>query len=389
MKRIIWIIVACCCFNTVEAQLLKKLKDKAKQTFEPKKNSTTPNSGNGDAEANTNTRSSGDKTPAASWQPTPDCEKIFTLEKGEQFMYDETRVTGYNGSVSYAFVIRNKKYEYFLIEEGKRTGPFDAPPITQLRSRGSGGEGADETIEPGDDRKDPVALQYSKTINGKLFIVFNGKNYGPYDYVSKMKLSSDKKRFWAAVVIGGVNSTLAKMGMGNTFIVNEAGLKQKAGDENCMAVRMLVSDNFTSAALGLLNNATQKASVVSSAGKKQELEMMDLASGNRNGIRLAESGDVMMIPAQSPTQLMVNGTEAAEFKVPVSSVYRLLILPDYKKSLYFQGGRLYRGDGTEENLTDISFPKLVLLNGKPMLYYYKIHVTDTGDNDIYLCKKAL
>ena len=43
----------------------------------------------------------------------------------------------------------------------------------------------DEKIEIGSEKKDPVAKQYSKTIANKLYIVFNGKNFGPYDFVGK------------------------------------------------------------------------------------------------------------------------------------------------------------------------------------------------------------
>ena len=77
------------------------------------------------------------------------------------------------------------------------------------------------------DNKDPVAIQYSKTIDGKLYLVFNGKNFGPYDFVSKMIVSHDKKHFFALVTIGSQNPMMAKMGMGNQFIVNEAGENKK------------------------------------------------------------------------------------------------------------------------------------------------------------------
>ena len=246
-----------------------------------------------------------------------------------------------------------------------------------------------EKIELGGSNKDPVAQQYSKTINNKLYIVFNGKNFGPYDFVAKMNISPDKKKFWAAVVIGGANDMMGKMGMGNSFLVNEAGLKQKGGEQSSMLIKMMVSSNFAAAAIGVMDNSAQKAFFISSAGKTQEGNMMDLFADNRSTMMLADNGDIISILSQSPTQLMVNGTEAASFKVAITSLQRLFIMPDYKKSLYYQKGKLYRGDGTEESLKGILFPKIVSLNNETAVYYYKIHVTDAADKDVYVCKKVI
>jgi hypothetical protein len=204
-----------------------------------------------------------------------------------------------------------------------------------------------------------------------------------------MKVSPDKKKFWAAVVIGGAVEMMAKMGMGNSFLVNEAGLKQKAGDQNSFPIKLMISNNFAAAAVGIVDNMTQKTIIISSTGKKQEGNMNDLYAGEQPATSVADNGDIISVPSQSPTQLMVNGNEAAAFKVPVTSIRRLFILPDYKKSVYYQSGKLYRGDGSEESLTGIVFPKFVTIGNEHGIYYYKIHETETGDKDVYLCKKIL
>ncbi|MFM9907701.1 MAG: hypothetical protein ACKVOW_00060 [Chitinophagaceae bacterium] len=393
MRKIILICLmfwVCCS----QAQLLKKIKEKAKEVVGTKKTESTdtPGSNNNSEE----TQGSENKIEGK-WQPTPDAVKLFTLEKDETFLYDETKVTVNNGRLIYSFVVMNSKYKYFLIEEGKRMGPYNEPPLNLMRiksdkndNEGSGSSEDDqEKIELGGSNKDPVAQQYSKTINNKLYIVFNGKNFGPYDFVAKMNISPDKKKFWAAVVIGGANDMMAKMGMGNSFLVNEAGLKQKGGEQSSMLIKMMVSSNFEAAAIGVMDNSAQKAFFISSAGKTQEGNMMDLFSDNKSTMMLADNGDIISILSQSPTQLMVNGTEAASFKVPITSLQRLFIMPDYKKSFYYQKGKLYRGDGTEESLKGILFPKIVSLNSETAVYYYKIHVTDTGDKDVYVCKKVI
>jgi hypothetical protein len=138
-----------------------------------------------------------------------------------------------------------------------------------------------------------------------------------------------------------------------------------------------------------MDNAAQKAITISSTGKKQESNITDLYSNGNSIMKIAENGDIISIPSQSPTQLMVNGDEAATFKVPVKGMSRLFLMSDYKKSVYYANGKLYRGDGSEEALTGVTFPKFATVNNQPAIYYYKIHETETGDKDIYLCKKIL
>ena len=311
-------------------------------------------------------------------------------------MYDETKVISINGKLTTYFVVTNKQYEYFLIEDGKRTGPFKEPPVKQINivsdkrdSEEDGDNNDDEKIEMGTDKKDPVAQQYSKTIGSKLYIVFNGKNFGPYDFVAKMKVSPDKKKFWASVVIGGASSITAKMGMGNSFLVNESGIKQHGGDQNSFAMKMMISQNFSAAALSIMDNAGQKVMTISSSGKKQEGSIADLYADGKSNMIIADNGDIVSIPSQSPTQLMVNGNEAASFKIPLVQMNRLFLMNDYKKSVYYAKGKLYKGDGSEESLTGVVFPKFAMVNNQPTICYYKIHETETGDKDVYLCKKTL
>lgn len=247
----------------------------------------------------------------------------------------------------------------------------------------------DNQVYVGGDKRDPVAQQYSKTINNKLFIVFRGKNYGPYDYIAKMVVSPDEKKFWAAVVVGGMNDMMSKMGMGNIYLVNDAGLNQKTPSENAMPAKFFVSAGFTAAAVSILDNINQKTFTVSSSGKTMEGNMTDLYNNDKSYTSVADNGDILAIPGQSPRQLLVNGEEAAVFKVPVSNLSRLFIMPDYKKSAFYEGGKIYRGDGSEESLSGVVFPKLVSIGKDHMICYYKIHETENGGKDVYLCKKIL
>ncbi|MEY2918160.1 MAG: hypothetical protein RIS73_1874 [Bacteroidota bacterium] len=398
MKQIIILLILIVAGSQqTDAQLLKKIKDKAAKVMEPKKpdanssnetsdtnpGKTTENADNSNSNSNT-------KTPAA---PPTNGSVVFTLGSDENLLYDESKILTKNNKVSYSFVVQNKKYEYFLIEDGNRTGPFKEAPIKSLNQSDESEDGAsssnNDEVSLGD-KKDPIAIQYSKTINGKLFIVFNNKNYGPYDFVSKMIVSPDKKQFFAAATIGSQSPMMAKMGMGNTYIVNEGMLKQKAGaGSSTMPMKFSVSDGFKHCMVTVMDQTSQKIFTVTSANKQEEGSMADMYSGGGSKSFVSDNGDIISIPSQSPTQVMVNGKEAASFKVPITSMSRLFLTPDVSKSVYYEKGKIYRADGTEESLTGVIFPKVVTVGNETAVYYFKMFKTETGTKDVYLCKKVI
>jgi hypothetical protein len=391
MKKIIaFLLFILVCYGNTEAQLLKKIKDKAAKAMEPKKPDT--NNGTADNNAATTTETgngTNTKTPSA---PPTNGSVVFTLASDETLLYDESKILTKNNTVSYSFVIQNRKYEYFLIEDGNRTGPFKEAPIKSMKpaeeDEGSSDNNRDE-VSMGE-KKDPVAIQYSKTIDGKLYLVFNGKNYGPYDFVPKMVVSTDKKHFFALVTIGSQSPMMAKMGMGNQFIVNEAGLKQKAGSgAMAMPTKFSVSEGFKHAMATTMDQQTQKIISITTTGKQEEGSMADMYSGGGNKSFVNDNGDIISIPSQSPTQVLVNGKEAASFKVPIKSMDRLFLTPDISKSVYYEKGKIYRADGTEENLSGVLFPKVVTVGNETAVYYFKIYKTETGTKDVYLCKKVI
>lgn len=370
-----------------EAQFLKKLKEKTEKVIENKATGSG-NSNTGQPEA----KPAATETPASQGaKPSGDCKPVFTLEKDERFLYDETSISGYHNELRYAFVIQNKKYEYFLVENGARTGPFKEAPMASLsRTMEASTDNPDDEISMGNERKDPVALQYSKTINGKLFIVFNGKNYGPYDYVSKMLVSPDKKKFFAVVVNGGQTPMMAQMGMGNVYLVNEGSLNLRAGEGGMsLPLRFTINNSFTHCMATVMDQQSQQVLTISSAGKKESGNMADLYAGNSPRPILNDKGDIISIPAQSPTQLMVNGQEAANFKVPIRNRNLLYLTSDLSKSLYYENGVIYRGNGTEESLKDVLFPRFLTLNNETAVYYFNVYTNESGAKEVYLCKKVL
>jgi hypothetical protein len=393
MKKITaLLLLSLLCYGNTEAQLLKKIKDKAAKALEPKKPDTNTNNSTGDNNAapNTeNTNAGNTKTPSA---PPANGKVVFTMAGDENLLYDESEIFFESNSVSYSFVVQNKKYEYFLVKDGNRTGPFKEGPLKSKQpaeeDEGSSGNNRDE-VSVGD-KKDPVAIQYSKTIDGKLYLVFNGKNYGPYDLVAKMIVSHDKKHFFALVTIGSQNPMMAKMGMGNQFIVNEAGLKQKGGTSSMsMPTKFSVSDGFKQAMATTMDQETQKIMAITTTGKQEEGSMADMYSGGGNKSFVNDNGDIISIPSQSPTQILVNGKEAASFKVPIKSMDRLFLTPDISKSVYYEKGKLYRADGTEESLSGVLFPKVITVGNETAVYYFKIYKTESGSKDVYLCKKVI
>ena len=373
-----------------EAQLLKKLKDKTQKVLESKK---PEEAGNSNTDANKSNSNATETKKEKQWVPTSGCNVVFTLADDETLLYDESEIITKNNKLSYSFIIQNKKYEFFLVEDGKRTGPFKESPLKSMRESEEGDEGSsgsnNDEVSLGD-KKDPVAIQYSKTINSKLFIVFNGKNYGPYDFVSKMIVSPDKKQFFALVTIGSESPMMAKMGMGYSFMVNEATLKQKAGAGGMsMPTKFSASASFKHCMATIMDQKTQKIISITSANKQEEGSMADMYTGGSNKSFVNDNGDIVTIPAQSPTQVLVNGNEAASFKVPIKSMDRLFLTPDISKSVYYEKGKLYKADGTEESLSGIIFPKITTVGNETAVYYFKVYKNESGAKDVYLCKKVL
>lgn len=372
------------------AQLLKKLKEKAEKAVEGKAKSKTESS----SDDNSSSSSSSSGSSASSKSNTKEAATapangtvVFSLNTDEQLLYDETAVTASNAGVSYQFIVKNSKYEYFLIDNGNRTGPFKNPPLKSANvSSESDTESNDVSMG---DKKDETAIQYTKTISGKLHIVFNGKNYGPYDHVSKMVVSPDKKQFFASVTIGGTNNMTTKMGMGNAYIVSSSGIKQKVGSGNAIPMKFYVSDGFKQAMLGVMEQSDQKMILATSAGKQMEISMADMYSNGESKTLVSDKGDIISIPSQSPRQILVNGEEAASFKVPIENISRLFITPDVSKSVYYDKGKLFKADGTEVSMSGIVFPKVVTTGNVTSVYYFKVFKNETGVKDVYLCKKEI
>jgi len=394
--KLIFLLVSSIIYcQTTEAQLLKKLKEKAEKSLEGKKSGTA----NSTAVSNTSTdeNTSNDKTTNSSQKVTEPSKApsngklVFSLEEGERLLYDESRILVLNNSLYYSFITYSKKSEYFLIENGKRTGPFKTSPIKSLQESDQQNTLMDnEEINFGADQNDPVAAKYSKTISGKLYIVFNGKNFGPYDHVAKMIVSPDQKNFFALVTIGGDSEMTAKMGMGKSFMVNDGTLKLQAGTSSTsMPIRLMVSENFKHCMSIVMNQTDQQMLLSTSAGKTTSASMADMLASDNSILLVSDKGDIVTVPSQSPTQILVNGEEAASFKVPIKSAFRLFIQPDIKKTVYYEGGKLYKADGTEENMSGVVFPKVLSLNNETAMYYYKIHANASGTKDVYLCKTVL
>lgn len=372
--------------NSSSAQLLKKLKEKAEKSLEGKKKNNSESNGN-DQSAATASSSSGSSKAKEPATPPANGKIVFSLGADEQLLYDETAITAAGTGVSYQFIVKNSKYEYFLIDNGSRTGPFKNPPLKSANAS-TEESGNSNDVSMGD-TKDPVAIQYTKTISGKLHIVFNGKNYGPYDHVSKMVVSPNKKQFFAVVTIGGANAMTAKMGMGNIYMVSSTGLKQKVGSSNAIPVKFYVSESFTHAMVMVMDQNNQQILTATSAGKQTEGSMADMYSGGENKTMVSDKGDIITIPSQSPRQILVNGNEAASFKVPIENTSRLFITPDVSKSVYYNNGKLYKADGSEVSLSGIVFPKVVTTGNSTAVYYFKVFKNESGVKDVYLCTKEI
>ncbi len=406
MKKIITFFITIVFANNIaQAQLLNKLKQKAQQALEeiPTQNSSDEKEKKSTEEdkdennSNNNNTNASIKSPSKpTWMPTANDEKVFTLEEGERIMYDENKIYASQGKINYSIILSTKDYKYVLIENGVRKGPYNTNPykeagikiLTDKKNYDTDeNEANDGSIELGQKSNDKITLQYTKTINNKLHIVFNGKTFGPYDYICKIIPSQDNKKFWAVVTIGGESSMTAQMGMGNNFLINESGVKQKLGNQEVLPYKLMVSEHDKAAMVMLINATSQSAMCLSSSGKKQEGTMMML--NNEGILYVADNGDIVSVPSQSPTQVLVNGNEVASFSTPIENKNNLIITENYKNLLYYKSGKLYKADGSTESISGVLFPKHVRINNQDYISYFRILKNENGQKDVYLCKKQL
>ena len=179
--------------------------------------------------------------------------------------------------------------------------------------------------------------------------------------------------------------------MGYSFMVNEAGLKQQVGAGSMsMPVKISASTGFKQCIATVMDQKTQKTITVTSTNKQEEGSLTDMSSGGgeKNSF-VNDNGDIISIPSQSPTQVLLNGKEAASFKVPVKSMDRLFLTQDISKSVYYEKGKIYRADGTEESLSGVLFPKVGTLGNETAVYNFKMFKNEAGAKDVYLCKKVI
>ncbi len=302
----------------------------------------------------------------------------FTLDEGERIMYDESSIKGSNNDLSWKFVTY-KEGKYFLIDNGKRTGPFDDSPI-QSKKAESGESGGTSSLE-GDEK---TAKKYTKLANGKPTIVFNGKTYGPFLMVQSMVVSADKQHFFAVALEG---NSIADMGKGKGVLFSEKGKQELPG----MAFKLKASPEFTVAVATVMDvkaasNGNANYLMVNSKGKK--LGTVDLMNSSGDDW-LDEEGNVYSIPSQSPTELLVNGVSVAKFDIEIVKSH-LVIAPDPAKSIMYVGGKIYNADGTISKSEKAIFPSIVMINKVMHLCWFQLYKNPTNNaKEIYVCKKPL
>jgi hypothetical protein len=154
-------------------------------------------------------------------------------------------------------------------------------------------------------------------------------------------------------------------------------------------MKFYVSESFTHAMATVMNQENQQLTTVTTTGKQIEGSIADMYGSGDSKTIVSDKGDIISIPSQSPRQILVNGNEAASFKIPIENISRLFITPDVSKSIYYTNGKLYKADGSEIALTGILFPKVITEGNVTSVYYFKVFKNENAVKDVYLCKKEI
>ena len=360
------ILIALLFATASQAQLLKKLKDKVEQKVEKKVTTET---------ATTTPDDSGNTTNLDPKTVADEAIKIYTLEEGETFFYDESSLAGGKNKL-----IVKTRNGFKIIENGQVT------PVKQLTpEQAKGGMGYVYTKNEEPKREDYVKMNAKY----QTIVVFNGKTYGPFMMLMTFVLSPDKSNFYAVV---GVNEKQV-----NYYLIDANNRKALLPT---ISQSILISEDGKSAAAIII------ASLINAKkGGNMDTGNTSWYAYNINGTNLGplpnygdemwvgNDGTVFTIPAANAkaSQLFANGKPAVTFpeKVVNQTMFsrishdNVLVGSNPAKAAVLIRSGLGFADG--RYFTYNAFrPEKITVAGKSYLTWFMVF-----GKDVYACKNAL
>lgn len=243
MKQLCLFTLSVCLLHLstdAEAQLLKKLKDKANEQINK---ATGVNSADNNTTTSTVTGQSSSSPSGFTSDQLKNVESttIYQLAEGERIDYRESRIMIGSGNKISGLVIVDKTGSRYVVENGVKKGPFPAKsvPLDFLKRDNDAKESeqaydANEMIN--------IYQNYVKSDDDKSYIQFNGKKFGPFSLLEAMKVNQQKTKF-VALVSNDISDDQKEK-----YLINQDGKKVLISKSAQLTGQMVVSPTFSDAA---------------------------------------------------------------------------------------------------------------------------------------------
>ncbi|HKG07161.1 MAG TPA: hypothetical protein VKB19_11915 [Pedobacter sp.] len=358
------------------AQFLNKLKKKAEAAI----NKNTENQSN-ENEGSESNASNSDDAPAARRTRTSSAEKstaskgvkygsvLFSLGTGEQLCYNEQSLKIVNNQAVIKVITKQNK-EYYLYENGEKSGPFKTAPVDQL---------------PGWPFRNPDRQNAEKSTDWQPYLrsgvlTVDGKNQGTYMNLTAFYHNKEKKKFY------GIAMNMEKSAVNNYFISHLGKRKLPL-----IAGELYVSENDESAAV--------RVNKTPFLGKTLEEQTKYVANddfyllfpdGSNKGPFLEVQASKSYLDAQgnfieisnSRKTIYLNGEEVLKMDSGLNGEGKLFKSADAKSVAWFERGTLFFADG--EKVEMAVQPAISVEGGKTILNWITIQ-----NREVYACHREL
>lgn len=243
MKQLCLFTLSVCLLHLstdAEAQLLKKLKDKANEQINK---ATGINSTDNTSTSSASNQSSSSSSSGFSSDQLKNVESttIYQLAEGERIDYRESRIMVGSGNKISGLVIVDKTGSRYVVENGIKKGPFPAKSVPlDFLKRDNEAKDSQQAY----DANEMISIyqNYVKSDDDKSYIQFNGKKFGPFSLLEAMKVNPQKTKF-VALVSNDISDDQKEK-----YLINQDGKKVLISKSAQLTGQMVVSPTFSDAA---------------------------------------------------------------------------------------------------------------------------------------------
>jgi hypothetical protein len=347
-----------------DAQLIKKLKNKAGEMMPDKKNSSPDQPG------------SNDKPASADHGHVK-----YKLRDGETLLIGEECVF-FNGSFEQFQFITKMDGKFYFHNHDRISGPFDKPPIDSLKDCE---EKQNQNLNKEPDQKVSLAKYQTMDVNSTIpfGLKIGGKSYGPYSQILNLHVSRDESKFYAFTMLLSANGENM-----DYYLVSHLGKMKLPG----MVVSWLISPNSEHCAIPF-SEAQLKGNQDTQIDPSAPVYLL-YTDGRKNGpindfyadqhAFLTNSGKYVQLKYSDRKTLFVDGKPALKFSKEIMHFDAVILNDNTTGGVYFDNGTLEFTDGTIIANEAIR-PHLFRENGKSFVRWMAID----KQGNIYECKKEI